>query len=150
MFGGYGVEIANTKSRFIGNKGHRGGAIYILQRQCASPLYQGTTCINSRLINRNCVFVDNYASSSGGVMVLWYGVNCSNINCNFTQNQGMQAATSQISSPLSIIQFFVSLFSYHIGIIMTVLRYYNIDPPGLLESTDPHTYHCSYDLSIKY
>ncbi len=23
------------------------------------------------------------------------------------------------------------------------LRYYNIDPPGLLESTDPHTYHCS-------
>ena len=28
------------------------------------------------------------------------------------------------------------------------LRYYNIDPPGLLESTDLHTYHCSYDLSI--
>ena len=28
------------------------------------------------------------------------------------------------------------------------LRYYNIDPPGLLESTDAHTHHCSYDLSI--
>ncbi len=28
------------------------------------------------------------------------------------------------------------------------LRYYDIDPTGLLESTDPHTCHCSLDLSI--
>ena len=28
------------------------------------------------------------------------------------------------------------------------LRYYNIDTPGLLESTDPHTYLSSYDFSI--
>ncbi len=31
---------------------------------------------------------------------------------------------------------------------MIILRYYNIDPPGLLESTNPHTYHCSYGPSI--
>ena len=28
-----------------------------------------------------------------------------------------------------------------------ILRYYITDPPGLLENTDPRTYHCSCELS---
>ncbi len=88
MHGHYGVEIVNTNSKFMRNHGRQGGAINIGYRQCTSSLYPGVPCHNSRLINTNCIFEDNYASDIGGVMVLWYGVNSSNINCNFTQNQG--------------------------------------------------------------
>ena len=32
--------------------------------------------------------------------------------------------------------------------VTTVLRYYNIDPPGVLETTNTNRFHDSYDLSI--
>ena len=82
-----GTEIVNTNSRFIGNEGGFGGAIYIY-RQCTPGLliYQ---CISSRLININCTFLNNYATYRGGAIAVMNGANCSNINCNFTQNRGM-------------------------------------------------------------
>ncbi len=89
MYGRYGVDIVNINGSFISNQGFQGGAIKIARRQCTSTLYPGTTCINNRLTNTNCIFVDNYASDTGGAFGFWHGVNCSNINCNFSQNQGM-------------------------------------------------------------
>ena len=72
----YDADLVNIRSEFISNIAEQGGSLNIG--------YQATS------LNIDCLFQDNFASKSGGVMALWYGVNCTNINCNFTKNKGIQ------------------------------------------------------------
>ncbi len=69
------AELINIRSKFISSTAEQGGSITLG--------YQATA------FNKDCVFENNYASRSGGAMVFWYGANCTNFNCNFTQNKGI-------------------------------------------------------------
>ncbi len=46
------------------------------------------TMNRGKYFNMGCVFFKNNAGTVGGVLAFQYGVNCTNTNCNFTQNTG--------------------------------------------------------------
>ena len=71
----FDVGVMNNATRFINNTAYSsGGAFYIKTR--------------GKCENTACLFIKNHAGF-GSVMGLWYGVNCTIIDCNFTQNTGI-------------------------------------------------------------
>ena len=97
----YDIELINTASKFINNTAEQGGSINIG--------YQATS------LTTRCLFQNNFASKAGGAMVLWYGVNFTTFDSNFTQNRG-----KHVNHPFQITR--------HARYIMTELEFMVVVP----------------------
>ncbi len=66
--------------------------------------------------NINSTFIENFAPAAAGVMALWYGVNCTNVNCNFTGNKGMNLNQLVLSKIDNFVLFMTGLLTlFHLN-----------------------------------
>ncbi len=72
IYGWKNIEVINTRSRFHGNTGQWGGAIYMQDK--------------GRCTNTNCIFQDNYVSLYGGAIYGWKDIEIITTGTRFLSN----------------------------------------------------------------
>ncbi len=75
MYGRH-IEVINTETRFINNRAESSGGVFVNFER-------------GKYINTGCAFIENQSGQAGAVLASWRGMNCTFINCNFTQNTGI-------------------------------------------------------------